>query len=936
MHRSLSILAALLLPAAAAAAPRSSGGVTIESGTFRYEIGGDGQNRHFIDKRTGLDVLDRKTPSLCARALQAGRWIPVTSASTEAGKIVLRFGDAGPAATIAVRPGKDHAVLEVVSVAGAGVEEVVFVEAPLAADPAEPFGACALALNLQTNVVEFPGLAKRLAATAYARFGFAGARVALVGCAPKEMRKALQRVVTDAPDLPKSKFGGPWALDEPSTRGSYLFDFGTLNESTVDDWIRLAKSIGFTQIDFHGGRSFRFGDCLVNPEVHPRGVEGLKAAIDRLHVAGLQAGLHTYAFFIDKKCPWVTPVPDPRLAAAATFILAGDLAADAATVPVGESTAAVTAVTGFFVRNSVTLQIDDELVEFTGASPEPPFGFTGCRRGALGTRAAPHAAGAKVRHLKEMFGLFVPDPETTLFAEVAQKTADLYDAAGFDMVYLDALDGEGILAGDAWGWHYGSKFAYEVARRLKRPALMEMSTFHHHLWAVRSRAGAWDHPRRGYATFIDRHAADNERYRRMFLPSQLGWWSILPWTGPESEPTLPDDIEYLCAKALGWDSGLSLMGITPETAGRGGMPRLTEILGRWETLRRKGGIPEAVKQRLREPGAAFRLDAEGAGGKPRFIPVRHDRHRVESIEDGSRAWRVENGSGRQPARVRIQALMSVAPYDAPEGVVLADAGSAGAFAERGSAAGVAAEFSSAPGEVRPGLGGLAFVATNGSGSPRGAWAKAVRKFETPLNLGGPRGIGFWVRGDGGGGVLNVQLRSPDHLAAGIGEHYVDLDFTGWRYVERVEPEGERFEELAWPYGNPYAIYRESVHDDQVASAALWLNRLPPGRRTETMMTPVRALPLVKAVLRRPAITINKKTVAYPGELESGSILELDPDGVWRLYGPDGERKAESRVEGDPPVLKPGANEVSFSCDPLPGGIRPRAWVSVFCEGKPVQ
>ena len=84
-----------------------------------------------------------------------------------------------------------------------------------------------------------------------------------------------------------------------------------------------------TQIDFHGGRSFRFGDFRPDPDLYPQGVASMKAVIDKLHAAGIQAGLHTYAMFIDKSCPYVTPVPDPRLGKDATFTLAADLAADA-------------------------------------------------------------------------------------------------------------------------------------------------------------------------------------------------------------------------------------------------------------------------------------------------------------------------------------------------------------------------------------------------------------------------------------------------------------------------------------------------------------------------------------------------------------------------------------------------------------------------------
>ena len=274
-----------------------------------------------------------------------------------------------------------------VSVEPEQIDELTFVDLPLTLTGAtdEPFAACALALNLKTKVRGIPQATSHLWAACYPRFGFAGAKVALIGCPYGELRKVMQEVVTAADDLPHSAIGGPWALDGPNNYGSYLFDFGDLTEQTVDRWIALAQELGVTQIDFHGGRSFRFGDFRPDPVLYPQGVTSMKAVIDKLHAAGIQAGLHTYAMFIDKSSPYVTPVPDPRLGKDATFTLATELSADAQLVPVVESTENMSTITGFFVRNSVTLQIDDELITYAGVSKESPYAFTKCTRGACGT-----------------------------------------------------------------------------------------------------------------------------------------------------------------------------------------------------------------------------------------------------------------------------------------------------------------------------------------------------------------------------------------------------------------------------------------------------------------------------------------------------------------------------------------------------------------------
>ncbi len=480
----------------------------------------------------------------------------------------------------------------------------------------------------------------------------------------------MQDVVTAADELPHSAIGGPWALDGPNNYGSYLFDFGDLTEQTVDRWIALAQDLGVTQIDFHGGRSFRFGDFRPDPVLYPQGVTSMKAVIDKLHAAGIQAGLHTYAMFIDKSCPYVTPVPDSRLGRDATFTLATELPADAQLVPVAESTEKMSTVTGFFVRNSVTLQIDDELITYAGVSMEPPYAFTKCTRGACGTKVAAHAKGAKVYHLRECFGRFCPDGDSTLFAEVAAKTAELYNNAGFDMIYLDALDGGDTVAGRENAWHYESKFAFEICQRLAKPAIMEMSTFHHHLWYVRSRMGAWDHPMRSHKRFIDIHCQANSGLRRQFLPGNLGWWAFKTWQGATGDPTHTDDIEYLCGKALANNYGLSLMGISPATVHTTpALPRLAAIVRRYECLRHANYFTETVKNRLRTPGDEFTL-FRSTSGEWQFRPVQYDKHKLGGSQ--TRRWSIDNRFDGQPLKLRIETLMSVASYDDPGYVTLTD------------------------------------------------------------------------------------------------------------------------------------------------------------------------------------------------------------------------------------------------------------------------
>ncbi|MCL5104046.1 MAG: hypothetical protein M1133_08025 [Armatimonadetes bacterium] len=916
---------AVLLSASTFAAGRGSTGFDVANSCARWSVGADGKNLHFFDKLTDKDYCTQGFPF--SRVKKAGKEYAASSVSYSEGRINVRFGESGISAILKMTAKKRYFVLEVLSVSGENAAELTFIDLPLtlSGSPKDPYAACVLALNLQTKIVEIPGPMNRLTATCYPRFGFAGAKVAIIGCPQEKLRNVMKEVVSSAKDLPHSSIGGPWAFDAEINRGSYLFNFGDVTEKTVDDWIKLIKSLGFNQLNFHGGRSFRFGDCDPNRGMYPRGFDSLNAVIDKLHKAGIKAGLHTYSFFIDKRCPWVTPVPDPRLGKDASFTLAEPVTAEASSVPVVEPTKDMSTTIGYLARNSLTLQIDDELIEYTGISKDPPYVFTGCARGACGTKPVAHAKGAKVYHLKECFGLFAPDGDSTLLAEVAAKTADAYNECGFDMIYLDALDGADILGGPENDWHYGPKFVFELAKRLKRPAAMEMSIFRHHMWYVRGRIGATDHPTRSYKRYIDSHSAGNASNRRWFLPSQLGWWALRAWSGSQGEPTFTDDIEYLCCKALATDSGLSLMGITP------GVPCYETIFKRYEDLRYSGKVSEKVKAKLRKPGAEFTL-SDDEEGNWQFKPIRHDKHKVEGIDGWSNVWQVRNKFERQPARLRIQALMSAA-HDSLGSMTLADFRDSAEFGDRAAQDGLTVDLQPSTEQVKSGATSGRFTATNEKAAQRASWAKVGKRFTPTLDIGKSQALGVWVYGDGQGELLNLQLTGPPHISWGIGEHYITVDFTGWRYFELIEPEGERWANYSWPYGEDYPIYRESVNFGAIESLSLWYNNIPQGKTVTCYLSPIKALPLASEKLHNPSVTIGGRTITFPIDLESGCYIEFNSVTDCKLYGRQHELIREIKPEGDAPVLTNGLNNVRFDAA-VDSEVSVRAYVSVVSEGKP--
>jgi hypothetical protein len=370
------------------------------------------------------------------------------------------------------------------------------------------------------------------------------------------------------------------------------------------------------------------------------------------------------------------------------------------------------------------------------------------------------------------------------------------------------------------------------------------------------------------------------------------------------------------------------MGIDPKNAGT--MSRLADTFKRYESLRHAHVVPESIKAKLRRPGEEFRL-VNLPDGTWEFRPTHYLQHKVEAIDGLGNLWTVRNEFGRQPLRLRIEALMAAGPYDSSANKVLADAESLASFTNRTSSPGVTADIASTTELVRAGGASLRLSATNSLDSARGAWVKFERTFSTPLNLSGHEGIGLWVYGDGQGELLNIQLRCPEHLVAGIGEHYIPIHFTGWRYFELVEPESRRWAQYSWPYGDAYSIYRESVSFGQVSSVSLWLNNIPPGKSVTVHLSPVKALPLLKSVLRQPAFTVNDKTIRFPIELQTGCYLEMLSATDCKVYGPKGELQAEVKPEPEPPTLNTAANQVRLEVQTEPG-TRPRANITLITEG----
>lgn len=953
-----------------------AGNVVLENRYFRYEIAEDGRNLHFIDKSTGKDQLNSSSASKCSEVTIDGKVLPVKGLSLKKDLLELTYDGLNGKVSIQVTTKNDRMILRVLSAPGE-IESLTLLNVPLTLEgqPYEHFAACVLSMNLFTQVRQLPPLQTYLWAKCYKEFGIKGAEITLLGLPQEKILPTIRDVISNAPDIPRSEAGGAWAAINKEGYGSYLMNFGTLTEETVDEWIEMCKSLGFNQIDSHGGRGFfSFGTLELNREKWPEGWESFKRINAKLHQNGISHIFHTYAFFIDKDTRYVTPVPHKDLGYVQTFTLAEPLGASSTEVTVNESTAHVSTITGFHTENSVTLRIGDELIEFSEVTKTPPFKFKNLKRGANGTAVGGHKAGSPAYHLSERFGRFVPDPNSGLFQEVAKKHADIVNQCNFDGIYLDAIDGAAVLGGEANFWYYGTKFIFDLARNLNRSVGMEMSSMSHHWWHYRSRWQAWDRAVRGYKRFIDIHLASiknpslflpgkmksNEwehglwrgnsplidkfaavKNGQTMLPLHLGWWGNQTWAPPQIEPTFTDDVEYLAAKMLSNNAGFSqLGGVDKKTLDDTPLfKRGAEIIRQYEKLRYEKYFNEQTLEQLRQPGKEFTLIRDSQG-EWTFKPRSYSKHKVLGNEHPSKKWVADNAFGAQPLKLRIEPLMSVKPYDDPSGIVLTDFSGSQNFVPENSAEGVSGKIVVSDEKTGDREKTGAFSAINtGKTASDAAYINIEKQYDSLLSLADNKGLGVWIKGDGNGQLLNLSLRSPIHISHGAhGDRFVKIDFTGWKYFELVEIESSEISDYIWPDDSHFYVYdsyRHTIDFAKIEKFQLWYNNLPEGKEVRTVIGPVKALPLVETEINNPSVMIGARTVIFPVTMRPGMYLEFLSEDDCKLFDEKGKLMQEVKIRGEIPVLNPGKNELLFNCE-SPGVVNPRVQLTVISEGSPLR
>lgn len=884
------------------------------------------------ERSTGRELLERPAPFAGAGVAATGGYVGSNRSELRDGRVHLGFPD-----------GFGHVVLSVDAFAGGFTFTVDEFHSPKAkvlylgrVNPSpkkwlgrranmasdEKSGLCVRAYDLHQTMQIYPGLLQvRIPAERAA-----GSRFGVVGTSRGRLRAALQ-AMTLASGRPHSAAGGAWALDSEAARGSYLN--ANVTAATLDDWILLAERGGFDVVHFRENWYSCRGHYPVNRRDWPGGLDDLKAAVAKVHAAGFRAGLHTLSGCIDPKDPWVAGSEKSQLIALASYTLAEDLPAAAAEMVVNEKPKVRHDTVFTYSGNGNAFRIGDEIVQYSGFSGKPPYRFTGLTRGAFGTVKSDHAKGEAADYLQQRYIAFYPEPDSTLADSVADAIANVYLSCGFDQIYCDGAEGMFTPYGTAT---MRDKIMSRCIAGGKACLNEDSVGCPAHCWWYHSRVGAWDScfwaPKRFHDFHVAKVKEDDVRNADL-LEVQMGWWAPLLST-PHCSAHKLDDMEYYASRNAGLDASMSVASVNLAWKGlRYHVSRMMTVLGWYERARRARAFRPPVQKSFDRQGAEFRLRQNMSSGEWEVSAADAFRYRAVSSETEKFCVRLSNPA--EKTALRVEALYTGDGAEG-KGCVLTAGMAARDFKYAVSGTNVTVTAS----DGRTDCGGRAFrvTARNSGKVSKGAWARASFVFSPYRKPENRRVMRFSVKGDGSGALLNVQPVSPPEYGRSLAEHYVTLDFTGWRDFEMPlrERDADKYADYDWPYTWYASVFHSVLKVHAISEINFYLNAIPAGGTASAEITDVTFVPERPLKILRHGVKMDGKIVPVPFEMESGQYAELE-DGFWTLYSADGDPLRRRRATVQVPALKTGRNQIVYRAETADGS-RPRAEISVFAVGKP--
>ncbi len=460
-----------------------------------------------------------------------------------------------------------------------------------------------------------------------------GSKIALFGCAEKQV---LDRIGTIelAEGLPHPMINGIWLKQSPETGRAYLIsDF---NEQNIDEMLDYTEQVGLAAL-YHEGPFQSWGHFILDPKSFPHGNAGMKTCVEKASKKGLRIGVHTLSTFINTNDPYVSPVPDKRLSQTGSSLLTENVKSDDTEIPVESDE--------YFknIKPSTlhAVRIGDEIIRFREVTATQPYKLLDCQRGAFGTKALDHAKG-------DIAGMLMDYPYHTLFPnfnlqqEIAGTLARFFNETGVSQMDFDGHEG-------CWSSGEGDyavqEFAEKVFRETDHTLVNGTSRSSHYYWHI---CHYWNWGEPWYGGFRESqgdYRLDNQPLlERNYMPNMLGWFLL-------SATTVPEDIEWMMARAAGYNAGFALVARPKDLEKNPNTPQLLGLIKLWQEAEKSKIFSTAQLARLKDPANDFHL--EKADKEWKLYPFKkykfeHTKQLLQPGQPTFSEWEFTNTDAEQP------------------------------------------------------------------------------------------------------------------------------------------------------------------------------------------------------------------------------------------------------------------------------------------------
>jgi len=536
--------------------------------------------------------------------------------------------------------------------------------------------------------------------------------------------------------------------------------------------------------------------------------------------------------------------------------------------------------------------VDREIMKFTqtGASAFK------VERGRCGTKKAPHAAGAEIRHLGGVFHMFVPDRDSELFLQIARRTAQAYNDGGFGMIYLDALDGLWCKPGEAQdAWYYSAKFTNEILKYCDTDPMMECSAMSPGFWISRSRMGAWDYPTAGYKEFNRAHVRANLEFEDAYLPTTLGWYHMYPSKdNTAGRFQYFDDIDHLGSLCVAYDMGMVYAPPPDRNSSEAYLRNAGRFADIYSPLRKNGYFSQEARARVRaNPDKEYAI-IETGHGQWAFVEKKYIKTKLYDVNAPERSTIIaENPFEAQRPFIRIEGHLS---SGAAEGQVLLPLDFEKELTEQNLSAAL------------------------------------------EVNLEETRALRVNVTGNNSDDAVCIRLTSmsKDLGTPSIADYIIRLNYEGARQFVLAENDNGGFGDLAFPDKiDPfvYSYFREAFVFSNVTELQVYLSGACEGVR----MSGIVATEHIGNAIQSPALSCGGTSVTFHTSIGENEYLEYFP-GDTQATKYDGSGKAEAvavtNTGAGLPAFPHGAFELGVAAENTYSAATPlRATVTLGFTGE---